>query len=212
MTFKKMPVMLIFSVLVLVSVSVFAGEKPSVKGLYTELPGRQFKFDGKTVEVIEFLSFYCHTCYNFEHSIPVIKGNFPKKIRWKIIPIYWGNGSPKPGEAYLLAEEAGKGEEMKKALFNAQMIQRRDIGDIDVLESIGVKSGLGFDFSRRLRAGDKSAEVKKGMEMAKSYNVTETPTLVIAGNIMTSPDAVDHNLDALRANVIMIIKSILQSS
>ncbi len=211
MTFKKVSAVLIFLLLVPASVSLYAGEKPSVQGLYTEVPGQKFRFDGKTVEVVEFLSFYCHQCYSFERSIPVIRGNFPRKIRWRIIPIYWGKGSPKPGEAYLLAEEAGKGEEMKKAIFNAGMVRKQDIGDMEVLENIGLKLGLGFDFSRRLRAGDKSAEVEKAMEMARSYNVTETPTLIIAGNIMTSPDAVNHNLDALRENVIMIIKSILQS-
>ncbi len=209
---KKVSAVLISLLLVAASASLYAVEKPFVQGLYTEVPGQKFRFDGKTVEVIEFLSFYCHQCYSFERSIPVIRGNFPKKIRWRIIPIYWGKGSPKPGEAYLLAEEAGKGEEMKKALFHAKMVRRQDIGDIGVLENIGLKLGLGFDFSRRLRAGDKAAEVKKGMEMAKAYNVTETPTLVIAGNVMTSPDAVNHNLDALRENVILIIKSILKSS
>ena len=190
--------------------SACTSEKPSIKGTYTQLPGKKFKFDGKTVEVMEFLSFYCHTCYNFENSIPVIKGNFPKKIKWKVIPMYWGKGSPKPGEAYLLAKEAGKGEEMKKALFDAQMVQKRDIGNMEVLESIGTKLGLGFDFTKKLRSGEKAKEVQKGMDMAKAYNVDETPTLIIAGNIMVNPHAVDHNIDAFRANVITILKSIFK--
>ena len=211
MKLNKIIAMLMFAFMALISFSACTSEKPSIKGTYTELPGEQFKFDGKTVEVMEFLSFYCHTCYNFESSIPVIKGNFPKKIKWKVIPIYWGKGSPKPGEAYLLAEEAGKGEEMKKALFDAQMVQKRDIGNLGVLESIGAKLGLGPDFSSRLKAGDKAGEVQKGMDMAKAYNVDETPTLIIAGNIMVNPHSDDHNIDAFRGNVITILKSILQS-
>ena len=211
MKLNKLIAMLIFALIASISFSACTSEKPSIKGTYTELPGEQFKFDDKTVEVVEFLSFYCHTCYNFENSIPVIKGNFPKKIKWKIIPIYWGQGSPKPGEAYLLAEEAGKGEEMKKALFDAQMVQKRDIGNLGVLESIGAKLGLGPDFSKKLSAGEKAEEVQKGVDMAKAYNVNETPTLIIAGNIMTDPDAFDHNINAFRENVITILKSIFQS-
>ena len=207
--------MLIFALMATIFFSACTSEKtsekPSIKGTYTQLPGEQFKFDGKTVEVVEFLSFYCHTCYNFENSIPVIKGNFPKKIKWKIIPIYWGKGSPKPGEAYLLAEEAGKGEEMKKALFDAQMVQKRDIGNLEVLESIGSKLGLGPDFSKKLSSGEKAVEVRNGMDMAKAYNVDETPTLIIAGNIVVNPHAVDHNIDAFRENVLTILKSILQA-
>ncbi len=189
-----------------------AGEttSPAIQGSYTIVEGDKFKFDGKIVEVLEFLSFSCHTCYDFEKSIPVIKGNFPKKIIWKVIPIYWGeHGSSKPGEAYLLAEEAGKGEQMKKALFNAQMVQKRNLADLNVLEGIGSEIGLGPDFSRKLRAGEKTADVQKGLNLARSYKVEETPTLVIAGNIMTNPHSVDHNIDAFRANVITILKSIL---
>ena len=73
--------------LILFSFSSFAAEKPVISGKYTKIPGQQFKFDGKQVEIIEFLSFYCGHCYHFERSIPVIKGNFPGKIRWKTIPI-----------------------------------------------------------------------------------------------------------------------------
>lgn len=208
MTFKKLFVMLIS--LVLLSLSAQAGEKPSIKGLYNQLTGYQFKFDGKTVEVIEFLSFYCHTCYNLEKSIPVIKGNFPKKIKWRTIPIYWGKGSPKPGEAYLLAEEAGKGELMKRAIFYAHLVEKKDIGNVEVLESIGRELGLGFDFSLKLRKGDKAKDAQKALDMARAYNVDETPTLIIAGNIMTNPHVVDHNMDAFRENVITIFKSILK--
>lgn len=182
----------------------------SIKGIYAQLPGHQFKFDGKTVEVIEFLSFYCDGCYSFEKAIPVIKGNFPKKIKWKTIPIYWGKGSPKPGEAYFLAEEAGKGEKMKEALFRAHFVERKNIGDIKALEEIGQKIGLGIDFSKRLRSGDKAQDVQKALDMARAYGVDETPTLIIAGNIMTNLHPFGHNTDAFRENVMAILRSILK--
>ncbi|HBR21353.1 MAG TPA: hypothetical protein DD713_02090 [Nitrospiraceae bacterium] len=181
-----------------------------IKGVYTKLPLQQFKFDGKTVEVIEFLSFYCDGCYTFERAIPAIKGNFPKKIKWKTIPIYWGKGSPKPGEAYFLAEEAGKGEKMKEALFRAHFVERKNIGDIKALEEIGQKIGFGFDFSKRLRSGDKAKDVQKALDMARAYGVDETPTLIIAGNIMTNLHPFNHNTDAFRENVMAILRSILK--
>ncbi len=208
MSFKKMFLVLTFLAVAFSPLRV--GSETYIKGIYTQLPGHQFKFDGKTVEVIEFMSFYCDGCYDFEKSIPVIKGNFPKKIKWKSIPIYWGKGSPKPGEAYFLAEEAGKGEQMKEALFRAHFVERKNIGDIKVLEEIGQKMGLGIDFSKRLRAGDKAKDVQKALDMAGAYGVDETPTLIIAGNIMTNPHAFNHNIDAFRENIITILKSILR--
>ncbi len=205
---KRIFLVLTFLVAALSPLGVDA--ETSIKGVYAQLPGHQFKFDGKTVEVIEFLSFYCDGCYSFEKSIPVIKGNFPKKIKWKTIPIYWGKGSPKPGEAYFLAEDAGKGEKMKEALFRAHFVERKNIGDIKVLEEIGKKMGLGIDFSKRLRAGDKAKDVQKALDMARAYGVDETPTLIIAGNIMTNLHPFNHNTDAFRENVMTILRSILK--
>ncbi len=193
--------------LILFSFSSFAAEKPAISGKYTTLPGQQFKFDGKQVEIIEFLSFYCGHCYHFEKSIPVIKGNFPGKIIWKTIPIYWGNGSPKPGEAYFLAEEAGKGEQMKKAIFNAIFVEKKDIGNIDVLEEIAAKIGLGFDFSMRLRNGDKAGNVGEALLMANNYNINETPAIIIAGNLKTSP-GMFKDMEMFKDNTITILKSL----
>ncbi len=208
MSFKKM--FLVLMVLAVAFSPLRVGSETSIKGIYAQLPGHQFKFDGKTVEVIEFLSFYCDACYSFGKSIPVIKGSFPKKIKWKTSPIYWGKGSPKPGEAYFLAEEAGKGEKMKEALFHAHFVERKNIGDIKALEEIGQKIGLGVDFSKRLRAGDKAKDAQKALDMARAYGVDETPTLIIAGNIMTNPHAFNHNIDAFRENVMTILRSILK--
>ncbi len=197
--------------ILLTSVSLYAGSSPTIEGVHTKLPGKKFNFDGKTVEVVEFMSFYCHTCYEFEKYIPVIRGNFPKKIKWTIVPVYWGdNGSPKPGEAYLLAEEAGKGEEMKKALFEAHMVQKADIADINVLEEIAGKIGLGPEFGKKLRNGDKAAESQEALKMAKKAGVNETPTLVIAGNIKTDPHAMNHDLSVFKINALAIIDSILK--
>ena len=208
MKVKKMFLVLILLIVVFSPLRVEA--ETSIRGIYTQLPGHQFKFDGKTVEVIEFLSFYCDGCYSFEKSISIIKGNFPKKIKWKTIPIYWGKGSPKPGEAYLLAEESGRGEKMKEAIFNAHFVHRKNIGDVKVLEEIEKKMGLGIDFSKRLRSGNKAEDVQKALDMARAYGVDETPTLIIAGNIMTNPHAFNHNIDAFRENVMTILRSILK--
>ena len=215
MKINKLIAMLIFALMATIFFSACTSEKtsekPSIKGTYTQLPGEQFKFDGKTVEVVEFLSFYCHACYVFESAIPVIKGNLPKKISWKVVPLYWGKqGSPKPGEAYLLAVDAGKGEQMKKALFNAQMVQNINIGDVNVLVSIGREIGMDPDFGRRLRTGEKAKAAREAQNLAKAYRVDETPSLVIAGNLMTNPHVFDHDINKFSSNVLKILRSIVK--
>jgi thiol:disulfide interchange protein DsbA len=201
---------LVLSLFILLPAIALAASAPQIKGQYTTVPGKEFKYDGKTVEVLEFLSFYCGTCYEFEKSIPAIKGNFPKKIKWKLVPVYWGEGSSKPGEAYLLAEEAGKGEAMKKAIFKAHFVDKKDIGSVEVLESLAAQAGLGFDFSRKLRNGAKAAEAAKALDMAREYRIEETPTLIIGGNIATNPHASGHDMNDFKNNIMSIIGSIVK--
>lgn len=201
---------LFFALMLLLPSIAFAAGAPAIKGQYKAVPGKEFKYDGKTVEVLEFLSFYCGTCYEFEKSIPAIKGNFPKKIKWKLVPVYWGEGSPKPGEAYFLAEEAGKGEAMKRALFKANFVDKKNIGDVAVLESIGAQIGMGFDFSVKLRNGAKAREAARALEMAREYAVEETPTIIIAGNIATNPHASGHDMNDFKNNILSILRSIIK--
>ncbi len=207
MIYKKL--LIIFALLVMTSTYAYAENSTKIKGTYTTVPGMEFNFDGKQVEIIEFFSFYCGYCYEFEKSVPVIKGNFPKKTKWRYIPIYWGKGSPKPGEAYLLAKDAGKGKEMKKAIFNAIFLEKKNIGKIEVLEELGIKIGLGFDFSRKLRTGEKAGEVGKALIMTKTYGINETPTLIIAGNLKTTPAMLEHSMDNLRENIIIMLRDML---
>ncbi|MBI5886234.1 MAG: DsbA family protein [Deltaproteobacteria bacterium] len=183
----------------------------SIKGVYKEVPGAQFKYDGKTVEVMEFLSFYCSHCFAFEKAVPVIKGNFPKRIKWRVMPVYWGTGSSVPGEAYLLAEDAGKGEQMKKALFDASFRDKLDIGKYEVVESLAMEVGLGFDFSRKLRSGEKALEAGNILNLARTYGVEGTPTFIIAGNLKADTEAFGSDTSAIRENIITIVKSVLES-
>lgn len=202
-------ILIAFTCIILLPLSSYAGKTPDIKGVYNEIPGHEFSFDNKQVEIIEFLSLYCGHCYHFEKAIPIIKGNFPGRIKWTTIPIYWGNGSPKPGEAYFLAVDAGKGEQMKKAIFNAIFVEKRDIGQIEVLEDIALKVGMGFDFSMKLRSGEKAKEVGEALLLANKYNIQETPSLVIAGNLKVTP-GMFIGLEAFRDNVIIMLKDILK--
>jgi len=98
---------------------------------------------------------------------------------------------------------------MKKAIFKALFIEGKDIGKVEVLEELGVKIGLGFDFSHKLRTGEKAGEVGKAILLTKTYGIDETPVLIIAGNIKTSPHMLEHSMNNLRDNAITILKSLL---
>lgn len=188
------------------------GETQKIIGIYKKVPLKTFKYDGEKVEILEFLSFTCHQCYEFEKYVPVIKGNYPKKVQWKVIPLHWGKDSPKPAEAYLIARDAGKGPQMKKALFEANFKHKQDINNIEVIEAIAKKIGLGSDFSKKIRSGAKAQESRNALGLASEYGLEETPTMIIAGNLKVDGHSLNHRMDLLKDNILLIIKGILESN
>jgi predicted DsbA family dithiol-disulfide isomerase len=98
---------------------------------------------------------------------------------------------------------------MKKAIFDAQMVQKKNIDNMDVLEGIGREVGLGPEFGKKLRAGEKSGEAQKALDMAQKVGINETPTVVIAGNLKADPHPMNHDLETFKINIMAIIHSIV---
>lgn len=199
-------------IFILIFISMIAhGETPKIIGIYKTVPLKTFNYDGKKVGILEFFSFTCGQCYEFDKFVPVIKGNYPKKIQWTFIPLYWGKDSSKPAEAYFLAEEVGKGRQMKKALFEAHFLHKKNINDLKVIEEIGKKIGLRSDFSKKLRNGTKSKKAHEALGLASEYGLEETPTMIIAGNLKVDGHSLNHSMELLKDNILLIIKGIIES-
>ena len=90
-----------------------------------KLPADNFKKLKTTIEpgkvkIIEFLNFGCTHCYDLRKDMPQLLKKYGDKVEIKYIPIIFPKQSTKSIEAYLIAEQMGKGEEMRDALFDAK--------------------------------------------------------------------------------------------
>ncbi|HDH27967.1 MAG TPA: hypothetical protein ENH13_02420 [Euryarchaeota archaeon] len=178
-------------------------------GLYETLNRPSTHEPGK-VKIIEFMSFYCHQCYNFNSLKPELEEKYRGKLEIELLPIYWGEGSIKPGEAYLIAKDLGFGAEMKDAIFNANTVEKRDIGNEDVLISLARGIGLGDEFMAKLRSGAAEARANENLQLAGTYRVEETPTLIIDGNLKVTPHETGDSVAKMTENLDEIIKEILK--
>jgi len=181
----------------------------SVIGLYETLNQPSTHEPGK-VKITEFMSFYCHQCYSFNGLKPELESKYAGKFEIELLPIYWGEGSIKPGVAYLIAKDLGKGEEMKDAIFNANFVEKRDIGSEDVLIGLARGIGLGDEFAVKLRSDEAEARAKENLRLAGTYRVEETPTLIVDGNLKVSPHETGDSVSRMTENLDEIIKEILE--
>src|SRR5512143_2411869 len=102
-----------------------------------------------------------------------------------------------------------KGEEMKDALFKAMFVDKKDLTSVAVLGDIGKSVGLGDDFVKALNNGDAKDEATANINLAESFQVDETPTIIINGNLKVNPSMTNEDMDAMAKNLDTIIGSLL---
>lgn len=149
------------------------------------------------VEILEFFDFYCSHCYTLHRRIPALKKKYGDKIDIKYLGFPLGKKSFLPLEAYELAKEQGKGEEMKDELFAVIHIDNKEVSTIEALKTIAVDIGLDVElFEEGLKSGKKKQVVNDNVALANGYRIRQTPTLIFDGQIKTSNYS-PENFDAI---------------
>ncbi len=166
------------------------------------------------VKITEFLRFNCGHCYTLNSQLPALKKKYGDKIEITYKPMLWKSmkGDPaltKSNEAYILANRTGKGEEMKDAIFKALWVENRDITSELQLGDIGKSVGLGDEFVTALKNGDAKAEADKNIADSVSFQVDETPTIIINGNFKVTPSMTNEDVTQMVNNMDTIINSLL---
>ncbi len=168
--------------------------------------------EGK-VKVVEFMKFDCGHCYNMEKYLPDLLKKYGDKIDFTSIPMAWGQpNKPAPTasiEAYIIAEEMGKGKEMKDALFNAAFVQRKDINSIETLETAAKSIGLGGDFNSKLESGYARQKALYNIDLSQKYSVDQTPTFLINDDIKITPSDSGGDIAKMAQNIDAKIESLL---
>jgi thiol:disulfide interchange protein DsbA len=206
---KKSGLKTIHIILALIIISGLAiyllnsGEKSSEKvpdGNYTKL-NKPSTYESGKVKIMEFMKFDCLHCYDLHNNMPKLLEKYPGKLEITYIPIIFPTQSTKSIEAYIIAEQMEKGEEMRDALFKAKFEQGMDVMESTIaLENIAAKIGLGSDFNQKFESGTLKNASSENLKLMRDYNVDGTPTVVINGNLMVVPTIT--NLDTVIGSIL----------
>lgn len=166
------------------------------------------------VKIVEFMKFGCGHCYSLNQYMPELKKKYGDKLEVIYKPMLWRSlpqdlATKKSIEAYILAERMGKGEEMKDALFKALWVDKKDLTSEIVLSDIAKSVGLSEDFAAALKRGDAKDEADANINLAESFEVGFTPTLIINGNLKIDPSMTNEDNKLMNENLDKIISSLL---
>ena len=196
---KRLSVIVILFIL---SVNICAA---ATEEKHVVVPDKKNIHESGKVKMVIFFDFFCPHCHEFDTVVvPLLRSEYGKRLQVTYIgfPILYED-SVIPVEAYELAKDEGKGEEMKDAIFDAIYYQRKDGANTDVLASIAKSIGLDSEkFREKLSSGIKKKVALEGKELAKSYGAKGTPTVILDGNILIK----DNSLPAISSVINKILE------
>jgi protein-disulfide isomerase len=175
-------------------------EKFPASGGYTNLSFPTTYEPGK-VKIMEFLKFNCPFCYNLHMNMPQILKKYGDNVTITYVPIVWvGRESTESIEAYIIADQMGKGKEMQDALFNEAAAEGLTQGKEDLmmmenvptLERVAASIGLGSDFNAKLEGNQASNAANANLQLMNKYGVQGTPTIIINGNLLVNPPTAEN--------------------
>lgn len=179
------------------------GYAADLPGMYQILPDKASTHQKGKVKLTVFVDFFCGHCFHFDTEDAVkLKQTFREKITIEYVGFPLGEDSYKPIEAYELAKDAGKGEQVMEAIFEAIHVLKKDGADIGVLTDITGRAGMDKSKTRdALENSSKKKKVQDNAELGKSYKVRGTPTIIIDGNIKVVGNSYD-NINKIAAGIL----------
>ena len=136
------------------------------------------------VEVLEFFSYNCPHCAQFEPTLEAWVKKLPAHVAFRRVPVpFVGNDVESKQRLYYTLEALGKVDEFQMPLFNAIHKQRQPIfGDAAVLDWAGKQPGLdGQKFAEMYKSFTVSGKVKRAAQLTNDYQVGGVPALGVAG-------------------------------
>jgi thiol:disulfide interchange protein DsbA len=178
---------------------------PVIGGSYELVSNKANTHTLGKITLVEFFDFYCSHCNNFrQNTWPVLDGRYGDKIELVDLVYPLRQSSFPAAEAYEIAKDLGRGEEMKDALFTAIHEEGKDPSNLDALISIATSVGLDETvFRDAFNSHSKQTIIEENRRLGNSYNLRGTPLFIIDGNIKA--------LDPSAQNLQLIIDSILET-
>ena len=183
----------VFIAALLVTNTAFASPRDPKNGVdYQTLSAPQpVQATGKKVEVIEFFAYHCPACNALEPTLNHwIKKQGDNIVMRRIHLPFQGPTDPE-AHLFLTLEAMGKLEEYHPRIFQAVHVQRQRLMKDEAIIDWATKNGL--DRAKFIEAWNSFAvttKLRRLQQVSSNYKVTGTPTIIIDGKYVVSPDLV----------------------
>ena len=144
---------------------------------------------GEDIHVVEFFSYGCIHCRNFDPLLENWKKTMPDGVSFSRSPVTFSPLWSLLGRAYLTLETAGALDENHTRIFRAIHDNGRQFLSDDMMANF--VDGYGIDKDEFLRTS-RSPQVRRALQQVEQdqqqYTIASVPTLVVAGKYLVNMD------------------------
>lgn len=152
--------------------------------------------DPAKIEVLEFFSYGCPHCADFNPLLTAWAAKLPADVVVKKVPITFGRAAwANIAKLYYALEVTGDLHRLEADVFPAIHGERISLFDEKVLNEWVVKKGVDAKkFGEAFNSFGVMSKVKRGDQMAAAYKIQGVPALAVDGKFMVGDMALSEKL------------------
>lgn len=153
---------------------------------YTLISPSQPTEDAAKVEVIEFFSYGCPHCADFNPLVHAWAAKLPGDVVFKKVPITFGRGAwDAIARLYYTLEITGDLARLESDVFRAIHVEKINLFEAGALTEWVIKKGVDQKkFTDAFKSFGVMSKVKRGDQMAQAYRISGVPALAVDGKFL----------------------------
>jgi protein dithiol oxidoreductase (disulfide-forming) len=191
MTLTKPSNLLAGLLFVLASVPACQAQQPVEGKEYKLIAPAQKPESGKKIEVIEFFSYACPHCGEFEPTLQGWVKRKPKDVEYKMVPMVFREQWKAPAKLYYTLEAMGLVDKYHMQVYDAIHKNHKELFTDPAVKDWARSAGIDpVKFAQVYDSFGIDAKLQRSMAMGRAYGVQFTPSLAINGKYWTGPSMV----------------------
>ena len=140
------------------------------------------------VEVLEFFSYACPHCYEFDPVLEKWRTHLPEGVSFRRVPVPFLNNYANFQRAYFALEMLGQLGAAHTKLFDAVHRERKTLGTAEAIADVVASAGVDrARFMDAFKSFGMPALLAKAGTATSEYEIDGVPTIAVGGRYLTSP-------------------------
>ena len=150
------------------------------------------------VEVVEFFSFACPHCFEFQGTLEAWIKRKPAYVQFRRSPVRFLQNYLNFQPMYFALEAMGLTDTLVQRVFNAVHLENQRLDKPEAIAAFMTKNGVDATrFMSVLNSFGVRTKVQQANQLMDAYGVSGVPTLAIQGRFLTSPGTAKGETQAL---------------